>query len=77
MPAQRTSKYTPHYDRGLEQLFKEISLAILGKYIKLICKEMDLDKIMETTIDTEDKGNGIIKYYKWGIWEAVVLQILN
>lgn len=53
---QRTSKHTPHYNLGLEQLFKEISLVILGKYIKLICKEMDLDKIMETTIDTEDKG---------------------
>ena len=53
---QHTSKYTTHYNLGLEQLFKEISLGILGKYIKLICKEIDLDKIMETTIDTVDKG---------------------
>lgn len=28
---------------------------MLGKYIKLISKEIDLDKIMGTTIDTEDK----------------------
>lgn len=29
---------------------------MLGKYIKLISKEIDLDKIMGTTIDTEDKN---------------------